>query len=249
MHDERSASGRGGRALFYIEWSMKYLVKGEGEAVVLLHGWGADKEAMAPLAEALSSEYTVIAPDLYGFGESPITRVMALEDYAEGIIGILNKEGFSRAAVIGHSFGGRVGIRLAVRHREMVSGLVLVDAAGLKPRPGVKRALRRLGNAFGKATHLYKPRGSADYEHSSGYLRGTFLKVIHDFQEGECQLIRCPTLLIWGRKDRDTPPYMARRMRRLIHGSRLVWIRDGGHFSYLDESTRVALLIKEFLAE
>ena len=106
-----------------------------------------------------------------------------------------------------------------------------------------------LGNAFGKATHLYKPKGSADYEHSSGYLRGTFLKVIHDFQEGECPLIRCPTLLIWGRKDRDTPPYMARRMRRLIHGSRLVWIRDGGHFSYLDESTRVALLIKEFLAE
>lgn len=226
---------------------MKYLIKGKGEAVVLLHGWGANKEAMQPLTEALSGEYIVIAPDLYGFGASPTDRVMTLDDYVVGIQTLLMKENVSGATLIGHSFGGRIAVRLAARRPDMVKKLVLIDAAGLKPRFDPRRTIKRAVNAFGKATGWFRPRGSADYENATGYMRGTFLNVIHDHQNGECPLICCPTLIIWGAEDRDTPPYMARKFNRLIPRSSLRILPGAGHFSYLDAPSQTAFLIKEFL--
>lgn len=202
---------------------------------------------MRPLTEALSGEYTVIAPDLYGFGGTEITRAMTLDDYAVGIQTLLLKENIKSAAIIGHSFGGRIALRSAVKRPDMVKKLVLIDSAGLKPRFGLKRFAKKTVNAFGKATGLFKPRGSADYENSSGYLRATFLNVIHDYQNGECACVRCPTMILWGENDGDTPLYMGRRFKKLIPGSSLHVLPGAGHFSYLDSPVRTAFLIKEFL--
>lgn len=233
--------------IIFIGYVMKYLISGKGPCVVLLHGWGANKEAMGIITEALVSEYTVIAPDLYGFGASKIEKPLTLDDYATGVVTVLLKENIKSAVFIGHSFGGRIAVRLAARRPDLVKKLILIDSAGLKPRFSCKKFIRRAANAFGKATGLFQPKGSRDYEDSSGYLRATFLNVIHDFQNGECPLIRCPAMIIWGSSDRDTPPYMARRFKKLIPQSVLYILPKSGHFSYLDSPNRTIFLIKEFL--
>ncbi len=75
--------------------------------------------------------------------------------------------------------------------------------------------------------------GSADYKALSGDMRETFKNVVNFHLDGYLKDIKCDTLIIWGKRDRDTPPYMARKLRRCIYNSGLIFLK-GGHYSYLD---------------
>jgi len=111
------------------------LDQGSGPALLLLHGWGASKELMAPLAQRLRG-YRVVAPDLPGFGATPPPpQAWGVDEYATWVIAVLDRLGIERAHVIGHSNGGRVAIAMAASHPHRVARLVLTDSAGVRPRP------------------------------------------------------------------------------------------------------------------
>ncbi|MGH7723552.1 MAG: alpha/beta fold hydrolase, partial [Candidatus Dormibacteria bacterium] len=113
------------------------LDRGSGPALLLLHGWGAHKELMAPIAERLSG-YRIVAPDLPGFGATPAPpRAWGVDEYAAWLVALLDRLGVERAHVVGHSNGGRVAIALAAAHPDRVGRLVLTDSAGIRPRRGV----------------------------------------------------------------------------------------------------------------
>ena len=75
--------------------------------------------------------------------------------------------------------------------------------------------------------------GSADYRKLSGDMRETFKNIVNFHLDYCLEDIKCSTLIIWGKRDKDTPPYMARRLQRRIYNSGLVFLK-GGHYSYLD---------------
>ena len=86
---------------------IEYVKKGEGEAVVLLHGWGSKKELFFDIIESVSKKYTVIAPDFPGFGESPEpSEPWGVAEYTECVIEFLKALEVKKATFIAHSFGG-----------------------------------------------------------------------------------------------------------------------------------------------
>jgi len=105
---------------------------GEGPAIVLIHGITGSSQTWQEVIPSLAEQYTVIAPDLLGHGDSAKPRGdYSLGAYASGIRDLLGVLGHERASVVGHSLGGGVAMQLAYQFPERCERLVLVSSGGL----------------------------------------------------------------------------------------------------------------------
>ena len=93
--------------------SINYEINGAGEDVLLIHGWGSDLRCFANLSNLLMTKYRVISIDLPGFGKSSMLKnSFSVDDYADIIIKFLNELKVSNVILIGHSYGGRIILKL-----------------------------------------------------------------------------------------------------------------------------------------
>ena len=114
---------------------INYICKGEGETVLVLHGWGSNIGVHAQMIDLLAQKYRVIAPDMPGFGESEEPdEPWNVDSYVDFILEFLKDFNISKLILLGHSFGGRVIIKLCSRALPFeVTKVILVDSAGVKP--------------------------------------------------------------------------------------------------------------------
>jgi 4,5:9,10-diseco-3-hydroxy-5,9,17-trioxoandrosta-1(10),2-diene-4-oate hydrolase len=119
---------------------LRYFVGGSGPPLVLVHGLGGAAANWSELAPLLARRHRLLVPDLPGHGGSTaLPAVSGLEPFADRVALLAEREGMVPAPVIGHSLGGMVVLRLALRHPEHVTALVLAAAAGLS-----------IGNVWGR---------------------------------------------------------------------------------------------------
>ncbi len=242
--------------------NINYIAQGEGEAIIVLHGWGANINTILSIVNILKDRFKVYALDLPGFGESdePKEPIGSFE-YAEIVKDFMLDEGLSRASFIGHSFGGKLSIIMGSKYPHVVNKIVLIDSAGLIPKRGLKyyikvysfKTLRFIyKNLFfwikdeEKMEIFHKRFGSDDYKDTSGVMRRIFVKVVNENLKDLLKDIKAPTLLIWGDQDMDTPLYMAHIMEKEIEDSGLVVFEGAGHYSYLDDFIRFRAVINAF---
>lgn len=213
-----------------------------------MHGWGGSIESFRCFADRFRKNFTVTIVDLYGFGASPHPDTpLSLDDYARGVLEIIEKEKIEEAVLIGHSFGGRVAMRLASKC-DKVRALVLIDSAGVPPRRGFRyyrkvwsyKIKTKLGMRADRA-------GSSDYKKLSGAMKGTFVRVVNESNLPDCDKISIPVLLLWGRKDKDTPLYMCKKLRSRLSGSEAVTVDGAGHFCYLEKPEFCFRVVRAFL--
>jgi pimeloyl-ACP methyl ester carboxylesterase len=229
--------------------------------IVVLHGWGAHIEAVAPILAALEGAADLIALDLPGFGESaPPEQAWDVDSYARFMIAFLDELGVERAHLVGHSHGGRVSIALAADEPERVGRLLLIDSAGLRPKRGWKYrrrvAVAKLGRLIAKVgggpgrrlqERMRARVASRDYLEASEAMRGTFRAVIAADLSDRLPRIRASTLLVWGDRDEDTPLWMAHRMEGLIPDAGVVVLEGAGHYSYADAPGQFGAVARQFL--
>ena len=111
---------------------LRWFVGGSGPPVVLVHGLGGAATNWVELAPELVRDHRVLVPDLPGHGgSSPLAAAPNLEPFADRLGLLVEREGLAPAVLVGHSLGCLVALRLAMRSPELVSGLVLVAAAGI----------------------------------------------------------------------------------------------------------------------
>jgi pimeloyl-ACP methyl ester carboxylesterase len=122
--EERFAEVRGTR--------LRYLVAGQGEPLLLVHGLGGAAANWLALAPLLLPGRRLLLPELPGHGGSqPPAAAPSLNVYADRLAALLADEAATPAAVVGHSLGGAIVLRLAIRRPDAVSALVLAGAAGI----------------------------------------------------------------------------------------------------------------------
>ncbi|MEO8899091.1 MAG: alpha/beta hydrolase [Candidatus Dormibacter sp.] len=235
---------------------------GTGHPLLLLHGWGATKELMLPIATRLTG-YRVIVPDLPGFGATePPPRAWGVDEYSAWVVALLDRLGVERAHVVGHSNGGRIAITLAATRPERVAKLVLADSAGIRPRHGLRyhwrvrtfKLLRAVAASSlvpatirRAAADRADRRGSADYRAASGTLRASMVRLVNADLRPQLASLQAPTLLIWGDRDRETPPGDGRTMEQLIPDAGLVMFEGAGHFAYAEQPDRFCHIVDVFL--
>lgn len=242
-----------------------YEFAGEGEIVVLMHGWGGQVTSWKPVFDYLSKGYKVYAFDFPGFGRSdPPAKAWGTEEYGKYVMKFFESVNIEKANIIAHSFGGRIAIWLAANFPEMVEKLVLIDSAGIKPKRTLKYHIKvtiaKTGKRifslpiFGKygerlLNNLYHLVGSKDYQQQTGVMRSTLVRIVNEDLRGFLPKIVAPTLLIWGENDKDVPVSYAKIMEKEINDAGLVILKDAGHFSYLDKFTDFCLIVSKFLGD
>src|SRR5262245_15303863 len=114
---------------------LRYLAGGAGEGlpVVLVHGLGGTALTWLGVAPELAAERRILVPDLLGHGRSEPADLpeRTLDPYADAVVAVLEAEDAVPAVWVGHSLGGLVGLRAAVRTPDAVAGLVLAASAGI----------------------------------------------------------------------------------------------------------------------
>lgn len=238
-------------------------ITGSGPALVLMHGWGCNLTTVRSIAAAASATHTVYNLDMPGFGKSPEpSGVWGVRDYARVVTRFLQIEGIHNPVLVGHSFGGRVAIVLASECDVEPDSLVLVDAAGIRPKRPFSyywriytfKAMKRIApivlgreRAARKIEEMRGRRGSSDYAQSSPMMRAVMSKVVNEDLTSLLKDIKAPALLMWGEDDTATPMRDARLMERLIPEGALVSFPGCGHYSFLDNPGQFARVLASFL--
>src|SRR6201992_1577749 len=113
---------------------LNYELGGSGAPVVLLHPVGLDLTFLAPVADGLRNEFTVLTVDQRGHGKSMASApAHSLVDYADDLHALLTKLALTPAAIVGFSFGGMVAQELALKHPQDVSALVVCASRASLP--------------------------------------------------------------------------------------------------------------------
>ena len=235
--------------------------------LLCLHGWGGSKESFTELREAIKgADVEILTPDLPGFGEErEPPHAWTVDDYADWVeeFGGREKLGDRRLLLLGHSHGGRISLKLAVRKSLPISHMYLCAAAGIRhPRhikrmiglmmaktgkfflsiPGFKQ-LQPLGKKF-----LYQLVRVHDYEKASPVMRDTLIRVTQEDFRPILPFVQVPTDIFWGTEDGMTPIGDAYVMHRGIKDSNLHVFQGVRHRVHRDKAVEIAETIKENIA-
>lgn len=233
--------------------------------LVWLHGWGQSRLALKPLAQRFAAQAECFLIDLPGFGEAPLPPPdWGTAQYSEMLAGWLGRLGRNaKTVLVCHSFGGRVALRLAAAHPALVDGLVLIAGAGLRRHRsltsrakalflrlvirGARLVDERLQSRL--ADRLRERLGSADYRRA-GALRSVLVRVVNEDLTEEARRVGCPTLLVYGERDDQTPPEFGERFKALIPATELIVLPGFDHYSILSAGRhQLDSLLRRFFAE
>ena len=235
-------------------------IQGEGQPILMLHGWGANINLLQPLADKLVPlGYKIYMFDFPGFGESadPPTPYTVF-DYANFCIQYLDHHKLDKVYLFGHSFGGRIGLILGSDYADRIKKMALSDSAGIKteaPLPArlklktyqsIRDGLYAVGakSLADTLREAYNKRyGSTDFQQVSGVMRQTFINVVNQDLLDYAKRVRVSTILIWGDKDEDTPLSDGKILEQAIPDAALIVHEGAGHYAYLEFPDKTARIM------
>lgn len=270
-----SASPEVANALQVGDCTINYHDRGEGEAILLIHGSGPGVTAWANwrgVIPALAEKARVIAPDMLGFGYTrcPMDRPLDPDAWVAQLTGLLDALDIEKVSVVGNSFGGAIALAFALRHPERVSRLVLMGSAGLSfpltegldkvwgYQPSLA-AMRELMQVFAYdhgiiTDDLVRMRYEAsirdDVQSRFAQLfpapRQQGIEMLAVDEQALRQLPQ-PTLIIHGRDDQVIPLEASERLLRLIPHAQLHVFGECGHWVQIEQAAAFSRLLSDFL--
>ena len=224
-----------------VQLSYELINSTKEKTLLVLHGWGSNKEIMKQAFGKELLDYKHIYLDMPGFGKSSNNMILTTEDYAKIIQLFLNELGITPQIAMGHSFGGKVSTLLNTEC------LVLLSSAGILT---VKPWKIRLAIATVK---LLKPLGmkkirelfvAPDAQGMSHEMYETFKNVVDEDFESSFAKSKSKTLCFWGKEDTATPLYTGEKIATLIDNSEFYPL-DGDHFFFLRHASFISQTITE----
>ena len=241
-----------------------YLEGGHGEPLMLLHGFGADKDNFTRVARFLTPHYRVIVPDLIGFGESAHLQDAdyAPTAQAERVRVLAQALGITSVHIGGNSMGGQIALTYAALHPTEVKSLWLLDAAGVwtAPESELQKIARESGRnplmaksedefagvvAFVMSDPPFFPRPMLNVM-ARGRIRNftleerIFKQIRSDSIEGRITGMAAPALIVWGENDRAINVATADVLHRLLPNSQVVIMPGVGHLPMLERPRQSA---------
>ena len=210
--------------------------EGEGQDVLLLHGYLSKKESFYYQIKFLSEFYRVTAPDFPAFGASaPITSAWSVGDYCLWLEKFIKAAKINKPVIIAHSFGARVAIKYLGERPDAAEKLIITGGAGIvKPRS--KEYLRRVKTY--RMVKKFFPRlaekkfGSKEYRTLQPVMRESYKKIVNEDLQAFAKEIRCKTLLLYGSGDTVTPADEEGKIFNSLIADSELKILEGGHFCF-----------------
>lgn len=232
---------------------ISYKFTGSGDTTaVILQGWGTSYPLYDVVANSISSKYRVLQFDLPGFGSSQEPpESWNVDQFTDFFIKLMEALEIERCVLIGHSYGGRMIIKLVARDNIPfeIEKIVLIDSAGVMPKRSFGQKVRVFRYKILKKILYFKPvyllfselielwkstQGSEDYRNASPVMKGCLVKAVNEDLTHLFEKNKYDTLLIWGDKDEATPLSDGKLMENLMPSAGLAVIPGTGHFSFAE---------------
>jgi len=227
-------------------------IGGSPARVVALHGWGRTGSDFVAVLAGLDG----LAIHLPGFGPTAVPdEVWGTDDYARAVAEAI--EPLGPVVVVGHSFGGRIAVRLAASRPELVSALVLTGAPLVRLTPPstptvafrIVRSLNRLGVIPDRVLESRRKKfGSADYNAAQGIMRDILVKTVNENYDDDLARITAPTWLVWGENDTAAPTAAGKVAAERIRDARWTVVPGEAHLLTPTLGAAVRAAVKEALA-
>jgi pimeloyl-ACP methyl ester carboxylesterase len=276
--DEWARKYAAGKFIDLDGYSTHYIEKGEGEPVILIHGFLYNSYTWNNNIDALADRFKVYALDLWGFGYStrePLDYGYPL--YADQLLKFMDALNIQKASLVGHSMGGGTCIFFSVQHRERVNKVILVDPAGMpNPLPLIGKIanLPKVGEfLLGLKGNFYREMVlSTTFIYDKGFITDSYFENVTRFHKikGTTEVllkilrkqffhtlldeirrlgeIDVSILIIWGRHDKAVPFERGQEMHKILRGSRLEIFEQMGHCPHDEQSQKFNQLALDFLA-
>jgi len=253
---------------------LRIAVQGPAQAdaapVVLAHALGLDLTMWDALASHLAATRSVLRYDQRGHGASAVpSDPCRLDDLVDDAARVIREWGRGPVVFVGLSMGGMVGQGLAIRHPELVKGLVLANTTAKYPEAAQAMWAQRIAAVqqggleaiaemameryFTAAFRAQQPEAAAAQRstllrtNAAGYVAGCQAVAAVDWLDA-LPRIACPTLVIAGTHDIGAPPAMAQAIAERIRGAELVTLADASHISVVEQPAGFAAAVDGFLA-
>lgn len=265
--------GQDSRYIEVLGTEVRIKESGQGEPLLLLHGFAASADTWDGWRARLNPHYRVIAVDVTPFAiTGPLPgRSMSPEQLQVFMDALVAKLGLTQFYLGGNSLGGYIAWNYARRHPEQVKKLVLVNSAGypmpapfpvkLMQTPVLRDITAHLSPYFLVADSVRDVYGQpenvtdAQIQRYHDMMRRENSRVaVADlmsslsFDGQGVKEVRTPTLIIWGAKDRWIPPAHAELFHRDIPGSQLIMFDELGHIPMEEDPARTSLAVARFFA-
>ncbi len=245
------------------EGGFKYIESGgrNGEVLLLLHGLFGALSNFEALYKRFSEEYNVVIPML------PIYEMPILEVSVTGLVDFVTRfveyKGFDKVNLLGNSLGGHIALLYALAHPERVASITLTGSSGLFESA--------FGSAFpkrGDYEYIRKKTEDTFYDPAvaTKELVDEVFDIVNDRSKGlrivmtaksavrhnladKLSRISVPTLLVWGKQDAVTPPFVAEKFHELISNSRLHFLDKCGHAPMMERPEEFNEILASFLKE
>lgn len=226
---------------------INFIVKGKGSVILFLHGWGQNKEMMAPLIDNLKYKFKCVVVDLPGFGKSDFNNSKNIGEYTQKLRSFLEERNLLPKYLVGHSFGGKVCVEYYLKYKD-VDKICLIASPVLRPKRNVLYYYKVYKYKIMKKIHKekYIKCGSEDYKACPVDMRNFFVNIVNTHYDNDVNKIHVPVLLMWGNKDEKVPIRKAKKLNKLIESSNL-HIVNGGHFAYLENIELSKYLLNKFI--
>lgn len=243
------------------ELDISYVTGGEGKPFIIFHGWGCNKEMFQFLIDHYKTKYKVYAFDLPGFGGSKEPKSpMNTEAYCDRMIEAFKLLGIENPVVLGHSFGGRILIKMSTKIK--FDKMILTGSAGVvNPKPyryyvkvytyKTLKKLYQIGfvkKLFPTLLDKYRKKaGSDDYNNSSEIMKQVLSISVNEDIRSDFSKVQVPTLLIWGDADTATPLSDGKLMEKEMKDAGLVVFEGGTHYAFLEQRNRFVTVLDAFI--
>jgi pimeloyl-ACP methyl ester carboxylesterase len=245
--------------------------------LVLVHGFGVNKEVWLPLAARLHRRYHLLIPDLVGDGEStkPMTADYSIEAQAKRLHRLISRLHIRHPVLVGNSMGGAISTVYASRYP--TDGLVLIDPLGLEVEKSVlqKQGTKRAQEVFLRICDAQEAQRFVDavFEHPP-WIPGVLLEYmarrkcrlsaldVHKARSlyrsdggwvfsrrfpGYARRVRVPTLILWGEQDKILNPRNASAFHRHIPHSQVIMMPGMGHVPMMEAPESTAQHVRQFV--
>lgn len=217
---------------------------GRGKNLIMLHGWGQDVSTFWPVVDLLKDKFTLWLIDLPGFGRSDFPKEnFSISDYAKTLAEFIKKNKIKNPVILGHSFGGKIAIKIATLYPKLIDKLILEGSAGIKPKY----------NFLSSKYHiiLWKIRrflaSRKNYYNDSKKTRKLLINALKEDLTEDLKKIEIKTLIIWGEKDKAISIKTGKLIHQLVKNSKLVILPETGHFPHIKSIGQFVYNVKSFL--
>lgn len=224
----------------------------KGKTIVLLHGWGQNIEMMKPIGDRFTKDFDIVIFDLPGFGHSSEPKeFFSCYDYVELIHKALEELKVEKPIIIGHSFGGKLGLLYASKYE--TEKLVCLASPFCKEiqkvtmKAKLLKTLKKVPVLNKLEDFAKRHMGSTDYRNASGVMRNILVGHVNLDIKEDIKKIKCPTLLIWGTNDEAVSIERAYELEKLIKDAGLVVYEGCTHYAYLERLGQTISVLKSFL--